>query len=91
MADGHSAGVLSGAEFKAAETKLREERRREAAAMDPSESGAHAATVYRDRRTGKAINLADEAARGPGALCWAICFSRWLILAPEGPQVALSV
>ena len=23
----------------------------------------HAATVYRDRRTGKAINLADEAAR----------------------------
>ena len=63
MADGHSAGVLSGAEFKAAETKLREERRREAAAMDPSESGAHAATVYRDRRTGKAINLADEAAR----------------------------
>ena len=31
--------------------------------MDPSESGAHAATVYRDRRTGKAINLADEAAR----------------------------
>ena len=63
MADGHSAGVLSGAEFKAAETKLREQRRREAAAMDPSESGAHAATVYRDRRTGKAINLADEAAR----------------------------
>ena len=31
--------------------------------MDPSESGAHAPTVYRDRRTGKAINLADEAAR----------------------------
>ena len=63
MADGHAAGVLTGAQFKAAETKLRDAKKRDAAAMDPTESGANAATVYRDRRTGKTINLVDEAAR----------------------------
>ena len=59
MMSGHNAGLQSANAFGSKESEIKRERDLALSSVDPALSGAHAATVYRDRR-GKKLDMLSE-------------------------------